>query len=174
MEHPVVIVEYDPQWPVQFEEEKERILRVTGHIIVTVEHVGSTAVLGLGAKPIIDIMVGVHRLADARECIEPLKTIGYEYMPEYEAEMPERRYFHRGPPGGRTCHMHMVELDGDFWERHLLFRDYLRTHPEVSQQYHLLKKELAAKHGSDRAAYTEAKTSFIRCIEDRARAGKIA
>ena len=168
MEHPVIIVDYDPQWPVLFAEEKDKILGVIGHIIVAVEHIGSTAVPDLGAKPIIDIMVAIHRLADAKECVEPLKTIGYEYMPEYEAEMPERRYFHRGPPGGRTCHLHMVELTSDFWERHLLFRDYLRRHHDVSKQYYRLKKELAAKYGSDRGAYTEAKTSFIQSVEDRA------
>ena len=172
MEHPVIITDYDPQWPVLFEEERDKILSVVGHIIVAIEHIGSTAVPGLGAKPIIDIMVAVRRLVDARECIEPLKSVGYEYMPEYEAEMPERRYFHKGSPGGRTCHLHMVELARDFWERHLLFRDYLRTHPDVSRQYCRLKKELAAKYGSDRAAYTEAKTQFIRSVEDQARAEK--
>ena len=174
MEHPVIIVDYDSKWPSLFEEEKAKILSVIGHIIVAVEHVGSTAVPGLGAKPIIDIMVAIRQLADARECIGPLRSIGYEYVPEYEAEMPERRYFHKGPLGGRTCHLHMVELTSGFWERHLLFRDYLRTHPDVSQQYCQLKKELAARHSSDRGAYTEAKTSFIRSIENRALAEKAA
>ena len=165
---PVRIVDYDPQWPILYEEEKDRILGVIGHIVVAIEHIGSTAVPGLGAKPIIDIMIAVRYLDDAEECIEPLKSIGYEYVPEFEDSLPERRFFWKGPPEARKYHIHMVELTSDFWKRHLLFRDYLRTHPKVSQKYHHLKKELAAKHGSDRDAYTAAKKSFIKSVEAKA------
>ena len=168
MEYPVVIVEYNPQWPIFYEEEKTRILGLIGNIVVAIEHIGSTAVLGLGAKPIIDIMVAIHQLDDAKECILPLQSLGYEYIPEYEDTMPERRYFHKGPPGARTHHVHMVELASDFWERHLLFRDFLRTHPEVASQYYQLKQELATKYGSNREGYTEAKTTFIESIITRA------
>jgi len=169
---PVVIVDYDPQWPILYQEEKGRILGVIGHAVVAIEHIGSTAVPGLGAKPIIDIMIAVCRLADAEECIEPLQSIGYEYVPEYNDIIPERRYFHKGPPEARTHHVHMVELTSDFWERHLLFRDFLRAHPEEAQQYCQMKKELAAKSGSDREAYTDAKTSFIESVVAKARAEK--
>jgi GrpB-like predicted nucleotidyltransferase (UPF0157 family) len=124
---------------------------------------------GLGAKPIIDIMVAVARLADAERCIEPLQEIGYEYVPEYNDLIPERRYFHKGPPGARTYHLHMVELTSEFWERHLLFRDSLRVRPEEAQRYDQLKKDLAAKFGSDRDGYTEAKTSFIESVIAKAR-----
>ena len=168
----VVIVDYDPQWPILFEEEKVRIIGVIGHAVVAVEHIGSTAVPGLGAKPIIDITVAVHRLADAQDCILPLQGLDYEYVPEYEAEMPDRRYFRKGPPGARTHHLHMVELATDFWERHLLFRDYLRTHPEEARQYEQLKRDLAARFDSDRSGYTEAKTSFIRSVEEKARVAR--
>lgn len=168
MAHPVVIADYDPQWPILFEEEKGRIQGVIGERVLAIEHIGSTAVPGLGAKPVIDIMVGIRRLADAKECVEPLKSIGYEYRPEVEAEIPERRYFDKGLPGARTHHLHMVELSGDFWERHLLFRDYLRKHPGVAGQYYRLKKGLAARYKTDRAGYTEAKTAFIRSVEDKA------
>lgn len=168
MAHPVVIADYDPQWPILFEEEKGRILGVTGERVLAIEHIGSTAVPGLGAKPVIDIMVGVRRLADAKECVEPLRSIGYKYEPEAEAEIPERRYFDKGLPGARTHHLHMVEVSSDFWERHLLFRDYLRKHPGVAGQYYRLKKELAARYKTDRAGYTEAKTAFIRSVEDKA------
>jgi len=168
----VVIVEYDPQWPTLYEEEKDRILAVVGRVIVAVEHIGSTAVPGLGAKPIIDIMAAVPHLADAEQCIEPLETIGYEYVPEYNDIIPERRYFHKGPPEGRTHHLHIVELTSEFWERHLLFRDFLRTHPEEAQQYDLLKKELAVRFRSNREAYTDAKTSFIESVVAKAQAEK--
>jgi GrpB-like predicted nucleotidyltransferase (UPF0157 family) len=136
--------------------------------VVAIEHMGSTAVPGLGAKPIIDIMVAIHRLALAERCIEPLASINYEYVPEYEVVMPFRRYFHKGPQHARTHHLHMVEYDSDFWRRHLLFRDFLRAHKAVARQYYHLKKELAARFGTDREAYTEAKTSFIEAIVERA------
>jgi GrpB-like predicted nucleotidyltransferase (UPF0157 family) len=165
----VVVVDYDPQWPSQYEEEKDRILGAIGDVAVAIEHIGSTAVPGLGAKPIIDIMVAVSRLADAERCIDPLQEIGYEYVPEYNDVIPERRYFHKGPPGARTYHLHMVELTSGFWERHLLFRDFLRTHPKEARRYHELKKELAAKFGSDRDGYTEAKTSFIESVIAKSR-----
>lgn len=158
---PVVIVDYDPQWPALYTEEKRRILTVIGDAVIAIEHVGSTAVPGLGAKPIIDIMAAVRRLPDAEKCVEPLRTIGFEYVPEYNEVIPERRYFHKGPAEARTHHLHMVELTSGFWEKHLLFRDLLRTHPEEAQRYCQLKKELAANVGSDRETYTEVKTSYI-------------
>lgn len=161
MPAPVVIVEYNPRWPAMYEEERQSILTATGDLIVAIEHIGSTAVPGLGAKPIIDIMAAVRELVDAERCVTPLKTIGYEYVPEYNDIIPERRYFHKGPPEARTYHLHMVELTSDFWEQQLLFRDFLRTHPEEAQEYYRLKKGLAEKFGSDREGYTDAKTSFI-------------
>lgn len=169
MGYPVIVVEYNSQWPVLYEEERDRILALIAHKVVAIEHVGSTAVPGLGAKPIIDIMVAIHRLADAEECIEPLQRIGYEYGSPDEVGIPERRYFRKGPPQARTHHIHMVERANDFWERHLLFRDFLRSHPEVAQEYCELKKELAVKHGPDREGYTEAKTPFIESIVSRAK-----
>src|SRR3990172_6646682 len=172
MKAPVVIVEYDPRWPTLYEAEASAILGAIGHVIVALEHVGSTSVPGLGAKPIIDILAGVRILADAAQCVEPLQGLGYEYVPEYEPETPGRPYFRKGPPAGRTHHLHLVEHGGEFWMRHLLFRDYLRAHPEAAHAYYRLKKELAAKFGSDRDGYTEAKTEFIRSVEMQARALK--
>jgi GrpB-like predicted nucleotidyltransferase (UPF0157 family) len=170
VKNPLVIVDYDTRWPKIYEIERARILKAIGSKVVSIEHVGSTAVPGLGAKPTIDILVGVRSLSDAEECIEPLRKIGYEYVPEYEAEIAERRYFRKGPSEvpNRHFHLHMVERISNFWQRHILFRDYLRTHPETAQQYYRLKKELAAKHGSNREAYTEAKTSFIESVVAKA------
>ena len=95
VKRPVIIVDYDPRWPTIYSKEKDRILSVIGTRAVAIEHVGSTAIAGLGAKPIIDIMVAVRQLSDAKECIEPLRSIGYKYIPEYEKELPERRYFRK-------------------------------------------------------------------------------
>jgi GrpB-like predicted nucleotidyltransferase (UPF0157 family) len=165
----VEIVEYDSKWAVLYREEKAKIVAAIGHLALAVEHIGSTAVVGLGAKPIIDIMVGVRGLSDAQLCMEPLKNLGYRYQPEHEATMPERRYFGKGePPKEQHYHLHMVEKDGEFWRRHLAFRDYLRTHPETSKQYCEFKKRLASKYGSDREGYTRAKTSFIELVVAKA------
>jgi len=169
MKPPVIIVGYDPRWPVLYKEEKRQILSVIGDRILAIEHIGSTAVPGLGGKPIIDIMVGVRRLSDAKGCIEPLATIGYEYVPEYEVLIPDRRYFRKGP-AERHRHLHMTEVNSDFWESHILFRDYLRAHQETAQAYYQLRKELAVRFGSDSLGFTEAKTEFIERVVEKARA----
>lgn len=172
MDNPVVVVDYDPRWPRRFEEEKARILAAIGRYAVAIEHFGSTAVPGLAAKPIIDVLVGVRKLEEAKPCIEPLEAIGYEYVPEYEAEIPDRRYFRKPRTPPRTHHLGIVAFGGAFWQRHLLFRDYLRAHPDIAKQYAELKWAIAAKYGEDRVAYTNAKTEFIRAIEARARAAR--
>ncbi len=170
---PIIIADYDPPCPLLYEEQKGRILGVIGHRVVAIEHIGSTAVPGLGAKPTIDIMVGLSRLVDARECIEPLQSIGYEYVPDYEDSIPPRRYFRKGPPEARTTHhLHIVELTSDFREQHLLFRDFLRAHTEVAQEYYKLKVELADKYRFKGQAYTDAKTPFIESVMAKARAEK--
>jgi GrpB-like predicted nucleotidyltransferase (UPF0157 family) len=173
MSLPVEIADYDPNWPKLFKKEKKLILGVVGHVVVGVEHIGSTAVPGLGAKPIIDILVAVNHLSDAETCIEPLKVIGYKYQPEHEAQIPERRFFNKGkPPKEQHYHLHMVELTSDFWEGHLLFRDYLRVHPEVVQEYQKLKRQLGVEYRTNREGYTEAKTPFIESIVAKARIEK--
>lgn len=153
---PVVIMNYDPNWPRMFEDERVRILAVLGDKVVAIEHIGSTAVVGLGAKPIIDLMIGVRSLADAEPCISRLASIGYKYRPENEAKFPERRFFDRP-----SYHLHMVDVSSDFWRRHLIFREYLKIRPEKASQYLELKKELASKYHTDREGYSDAKKQFI-------------
>jgi GrpB-like predicted nucleotidyltransferase (UPF0157 family) len=167
MQEPVVIVEYDPRWPVMFEEEKALLQKTIGGKVQVFEHMGSTAVPGLGAKPIIDIIAAVRRLEEAEACVEPLQALNYVYVPEFNTVIPERRFFRKVP---RTHHLHFTTAETEFWKRQLLFRDYLRLHPETAQEYFRLKVELAAKFGSDRDGYTNAKTEFIKSIEERARA----
>lgn len=171
MSDPVIIADYSPAWPARYEVEKSQILRAIGPWVAAIEHIGSTSVPGLSAKPIIDIMVAIRILDDAAHCIEPLHALGYQYHPEFEDSLPERRYFNRGPRDDHY-HLHMVELTSGFWERHLLFRDYLRTHRETAQDYERLKQALAAQYREDRSGYTDAKTEFITAIERKARADK--
>ncbi|MBD3192632.1 MAG: GrpB family protein [Candidatus Heimdallarchaeota archaeon] len=167
----VEISNYDPNWPKEFEEEKQRLLSLIGSHVIGIEHVGSTAVPGLGAKPIIDILIGLKDLNDAKSCIPLLERLNYEYVPEYEDELPERRYFRKPPrgQGRRKFHIHMVATSSDFWERQLLFRDYLRLHPEVAKEYYILKKELVAKFTNNRRMYTDNKTVFITKVLEKAR-----
>jgi GrpB-like predicted nucleotidyltransferase (UPF0157 family) len=165
------VVDYDPRWPALYEEEKSRVLTALGDRIAGIEHIGSTAVPGLCAKPILDILIGLRRLRDAKGCIPRLVAIGYEYVPEYEAALPERRYLRKGSRENRTHHIHMVERDSEFYRSHVLFRDHLRTHPEDARRYNALKRELAVRFASDREGYTEAKAPFIR--EILAKAGRV-
>lgn len=173
----VEVREYDPEWPRLYEREKSEILQVIGDRILAIEHIGSTAVPGLGAKPTVDIMIGVRNLDDAKDCIEQLNKIGYEYVPEYEADipergitgMPDRRYFRKGPRGARTYHIHMVETNSQFWMDHLLFRDYVRAHPETAREYYEVKKDLTKTYPVDRVAYQHGKSAFIQLVMLRAR-----
>ncbi len=165
----IVIVEYNPAWSTLYEQEKALILEAIGPWLVDIQHIGSTSVPGLAAKPIIDIMPGIRYLYEASNCIAPLEKIGYKYVPEFEDVMPYRRYFRKDIDGQRTHHIHMVETSHEFWERHLLFRDYLRKHPAIAQQYAELKKDLAARYLKEGFDYTEAKTEFIKTIEKRAK-----
>ncbi len=167
---PIVIADYDPEWPRRFRRECEAIFRTCGRsAFLRIEHVGSTAVPGLAAKPIVDMMPGVLSLADVPPLVATLASIGYEYVPEYEAELPERRYFRKDVGGERAFQLHVVEVGSDFWKRHLLFRDYLRAHDEAAAEYERLKRRLAAEYGADREGYTQAKTEFITGIEALAR-----
>ncbi|HEY5639925.1 MAG TPA: GrpB family protein [Dehalococcoidia bacterium] len=166
---PIVIADYDPRWPAMYAEEGARISEAAGEWLLGIEHVGSTSVPGLAAKPIVDVMPGLRSLDDAPHVISAMEELGYQYIPEYEDELPERRYFVRPPGRGyrhkRLFHIHAVETTSEFWRRHLAFRDYLRLHPETAAEYAALKRRLADEYGSDREGYTEAKTGFITRIE---------
>lgn len=170
MPQPIVIVKYNPRWPVMYEDENARILGVIGHIIVSIEHIGSTAVPGLGSKNIIDIMAAVHRMPDSLKCIEPLKTLGYVY--HFYPQYPERCAFIDGTIGGAPHQLHMTEFMSGFWKDKISFRDYLRAHDNVAQEYYRLKLKWAEKYGADREdyiPYTDAKNEFIYDVLEKAR-----
>jgi GrpB-like predicted nucleotidyltransferase (UPF0157 family) len=168
----------DPRWPAVFAAEKARLEGALAPYVLAVEHIGSTAVPGLAAKPTIDILAGLALLADAPRCIPRMKALGYEYVPEFEKEIPERRYFRIRTPGDREgedlFHVHMVEVGSDFFERDLLFRDYLRSHSEAARAYEVLKQDLARTYAEDRPGYTEAKAAFVRKAIAEARAERAA
>lgn len=158
-EEQIHISTYDSTWPYRFEEEKKKIEKTLGLWIVGgVHHVGSTSVPGLSAKPIIDIMVGVKNLEEAKFCINLLATIQYQYFP-YKSEM--MHWFCKPSLEHRTHHLYLMDPISKAWTERLAFRDYLRVHPETRQAYEILKIALAEKFRDDREAYTEAKTEFI-------------
>lgn len=132
------------------------------------EHIGSTSISGLAAKPTIDILIGIRNLGEAGLFIPLLQSAGYVNVPEFEQDMPERRYFYRGRKVEDDFHLHMVESGSPFWKRHLAFRDHLRTHPDEVKAYEVLKLALAKKFRGDRDGYTGAKTEFITRIEKAA------
>lgn len=162
----IAVVDYDPQWPILFEEEKEHLLSCLPFgLIVRIEHFGSTAVKGLAAKPIVDMLVEVTSLEETRRRIAPvLEAQGYDYFwrPTTGDDTPPFYAFfiRRDEQGRRTHHIHMVEGHFEIWER-LLFRDYLAARPEIAARYQTLKLELARAYAHDRIAYTERKTEFI-------------
>ena len=164
-DRPVRIEPYDPDWPERFEQERAALKDLLGTDITGgIHHIGSTSVPGLGAKPIIDILVGLKDLETARSYIEPLKTLNYMYTP-YRAGTEV--WFCKPHPARRTHHLHLVPAGSERLRADLAFRDYLRLHPEVAEEYLTLKRRLAAEFGPDREAYTQAKAEFVRSIVDR-------
>jgi GrpB-like predicted nucleotidyltransferase (UPF0157 family) len=172
----VALVPYDPRWPELFRLEKEHLLScLPTDLIRRVEHFGSTAVPGLAAKPVIDMLVEVADLGQTRARIAPLlEAQGYDYFwrPTCgEDGPPYYAWFIKRDPasGARTHHVHMVEAGfREHWDR-LLFRDYLVAHPEVAREYQVLKLRLASEHPNDRVAYTEGKTRFVVRVTEEAR-----
>jgi GrpB-like predicted nucleotidyltransferase (UPF0157 family) len=170
----ITIVDYDPRWPDLYETEAQRIRDALGDLLVAVEHIGSTSVPGLAAKPRIDIMPAVASEAELNQTIDPMTALGFEYISRFEDEMPFRRLFSRnGTESEIAVNIHTVPVNSEFWERHLLFRDYLRSHPDIAAEYAELKRDLAPRF-TETNDYAGAKTAFIQAIEARARAERDA
>ncbi len=150
---------YDPDWAGCFDEERARLLAALPGLIRAVEHIGSTAIPGLDAKPIIDLQAGLTALADSEQVIPKLVELGYTYMPERVFE--HRIFLPRGPEERRTHYLHLLERDGEEWEVRLRFRDALRAEAALRQEYQELKHRLALQFGHDRESYTEAKSEFV-------------
>ncbi len=175
LEEPVHVVPYDPRWPLRFAEEKAHLRAcLPAELIGRIEHFGSTAIPGLAAKPIVDMLVEVSSLEQARLRIPPvLQVQSYDYFwrPTIGDDTPPfyAWFIKRDAQGARTHHIHMVEASfAEHWDR-LLFRDFLIAHPERAREYSALKLRLAAQHRQDRVAYTRAKADFIVRVTEEAR-----
>jgi GrpB-like predicted nucleotidyltransferase (UPF0157 family) len=170
----IAVVPYDPRWPEMFEQERDHLLScLPPGLVRRIEHFGSTAVPGLSAKPIVDILVEVTSLEETRKRIAPiLEAQGYDYFwrPSWGDDTPPfyAWFIKRDKSGNRTHHIHMVEADFEHWDR-LMFRDFLIEHPEVAREYCDLKERLSEVYQGDRVAYTAAKTEFINSVTERAK-----
>ena len=153
---------YNPVWATDFVAEKVRLQRVFGGAAVAIEHVGSTAVPGLAAKPIIDIEVGLRHFEVWRGFIKPLESIGYTFMPE--RVNPDEVFMPKGPEERRTHYLHITWFGSSEWQKTLKFRDSLRANQTLRQEYEQLKQRLAQQFPDGRKAYSAAKANFIERI----------
>ena len=163
----IELVPHDPAWASEFVTEANRIQDALEGVVVRVHHIGSTAIPGIPAKPVIDICLEVSALSllDQRE--SEMERLGYEALGEYG--IPERRFFPRDNPRGiRTHHVHAFETGSWGMKRHVAFRDYMVAHPHSAEAYGQLKDELVRRHAGDRESYIEGKDPFIREHEGRA------
>ncbi|SFK53951.1 GrpB domain, predicted nucleotidyltransferase, UPF0157 family [Halobacillus dabanensis] len=163
----VELYPYDPDWQLRFKKEKEIITRTLDPSPLPMEHIGSTSIPGMVAKPIIDILLGVDDLTDFSRLIPSLSRAGYEYIPK--PELKTRRFFRKGAPGRGICHLHLCEWNGEEWNEKVFFRDYLRLNPEEASEYTALKKQLAKDYKHQRSLYTEMKGPFILSIIKKSR-----
>jgi GrpB-like predicted nucleotidyltransferase (UPF0157 family) len=160
----------DPAWRGRYEAEAGRIRAALGDRAVRIEHVGSTSVPGLAAKPVVDIQVSVPSMVPRSTYMDPLVELGYRWALDPWSD--EHEFFSREEDGERAFHVHVCPA-GSIWERrHLAFRDWLRDHPADAAEYERLKRDLAERHPRDTYSYADAKTAFIREIEARAITGR--
>lgn len=167
IEEPIRLTAYNPAWPALFRGECTLLDKVLAPWLAgPIEHIGSTAVPGLIAKPTIDIMAGVHDLASSVDARPILLDLGYLYFP-YRPDV--MHWFCKPSLQERKYHLHLVPAGSALWTERLAFRDFLRQSPDAAAEYAALKAGLAAKYPTDREAYTAAKTDFVNAIVQRAR-----
>ncbi len=161
MPAPVIIVDHDSHWPEIFLFLKEKIIPVLGDLALAIEHVGSTSVPGLAAKPIIDMNIMIDSRRNLPEVIQLLATLGYVHQGDLGIQGREAFI---SPSGWPDHHLYVCDKDNRELHRQISFRNYLRTHPEMADKYGQLKKELSLQFRNDREGYTQAKSDFIESI----------
>jgi len=167
MRREVLLVPYDPAWPIRFETEARKIAPIFGSNLVRMHHIGSTAIPGILAKPIIDMLFEVMDIEQVDAVNEAAGQLGYQAMGEYG--IPGRRYFRRLEGTVHLFHLHVFAVDDPEVTRHVHFRDYLRAHPEEAKAYQEIKVQLAETFFNDVGAYTDGKTTFIQMVDARAK-----
>jgi GrpB-like predicted nucleotidyltransferase (UPF0157 family) len=162
---PIELRPQDPQWPACFDEATLALSAVLGRYALDIQHVGSTSIAGISAKPVIDIAIAIQQYPLPDELLAAVEALGYTYLGEYG--IPHRHLFFRrdGPVG---YNVHINELANDQFQRHVLFRDYMRAHPDAAREYENLKRELAARY-NDVSTYADKKSEFVQGILSKAR-----
>jgi len=163
----VQLVPHHPLWKTYFDAERRSLYAALAPYIKEIRHIGSTAIPGICAKPILDIMVGLVNIADVRDCEAPLAALDYIY--KGEQDISGWHFFKKKIGGLTTHHLHVVQWNSAYWVEHILFQEYLFRHPEVAEAYERLKLALAEKYIDDREAYTRDKTDFINKVTEMAR-----
>ena len=163
----VEVAAHNPNWRGEFETEAGRIAESLGNVLVAIHHIGSTAIAGIYAKPVIDILIEVRDLSEVDELSSEMTRLGYEVMGEFG--IPGRRYFRKDDRKGvRTHQIHMFEAGSEQIGRHLAFRDFMNAHPVEAGKYSDLKRKLAKEHPQDMDAYMDGKDDFIKEIDRKA------
>lgn len=156
----VQLVQYDPIWKEMIEKEKKLLKSVLSDSVIAIEHIGSTSIPGIVAKPIIDISIGMKSVGDVKHVIRPLESIMYEWRQEFD-DPTKQLLFVKGSEEERTHYVHVMKYNGSTWKNDLLFRDYLKNNPKWVLRYEQLKRELATKYSNNRELYTKNKPNFI-------------
>lgn len=160
------IVGYDPRWPKAAEAELRRIREALRTVATRLEHVGSTAVPGLAAKPILDLQLSVADVWARSRYAELLAALGYLFVPDPAS--PDYHFFAKPPERPRSHHLHVCEAGSKHESRHVAVRDFLRGHPDEAAAYAALKRDLVARAPEDRLAYIEGKDAYVTALEERA------
>ena len=158
---------HDPEWAKMYETEAKELKHIFGNLAIDINHVGSTSIPNICAKPIIDIQVSLRSLADFEQVRHLFEQAPYSVKPD---PVPDEQLIRKGEETNRLFLIHVVEKGSERYINTLLFRDYLLSHPETAKAYEALKIELATKYANDRPSYTAAKSDFIQNIIKRAKA----
>ncbi|TVQ07773.1 MAG: GrpB family protein [Leptolyngbya sp. DLM2.Bin27] len=157
----------NPQWPQAFAAEAAQVAQALGNNVVQVHHIGSTAIPGIYAKPVIDLLAEVHQIDRVEAANDAMAALGYTALGEYG--LPGRRYFRKDDrQGDRTHHVHTFQVGSSEVARHLAFRDFMVAYPDYAQQYSDLKRDLAAQYPNDIEGYMDGKDEFVKAMEQRA------
>lgn len=156
----VKLLPHNPKWSEAFEKERKLLTKALDGMVVDIQHIGSTSIPGIPAKPIIDISVAIRSMKNSRDFIKIFEDLGYEYRPDFGGPNIQL-LFVKGPEEKRTHYIHLMKYNGSIWRNDLAFRDFLRKNGKRAKQYASLKKELASKFANDRTTYTASKADFI-------------
>ncbi|OXM16096.1 GrpB family protein [Paenibacillus herberti] len=167
MDPAIIISDYQNNWAAEYEHEAERIRSALGALIIEIEHIGSTSIEGMAAKPLIDMMISVQRLDDVEMLVDPLAQLNYEYV--HKPKFSNRLFFRKGPWRAGTHHLHVYAKNSKEWNQQLLFRNFMQANRDQAQAYMELKRELAIRYRHDRVSYTAGKDEFIRRILSEAK-----